>query len=117
MWGFQASWSGAMSVIGDLPLFFPAAGAALVLAGILASGVGHILRTPRWSAFLLLTSLAVILAATLTPSTAAFIPVGRPGGCVLGQFDTPPLSVLLYPNETSLNVVLFLPLGLACRLL
>ena len=117
MWGAKSGRHGAMSVIGDLPLFWPTAGLVLVFAAGLAGWLGRVLVTSRSSAFLLLASLGVILAATITPSIAAFVPVDRPGGCILGQFDLPPLSLLLYPNETSLNVALFAPLGIACGLL
>jgi hypothetical protein len=117
MWGVKSGRRGAMSVIGDLPLFWPAAGLVLVFAAGLAGWLGRALVTSRSSAFLLLASLGVILAATITPSISAFVPIDRPGGCILGQFDPPPLSLLLYPNETSLNVALFVPLGIACGLL
>jgi hypothetical protein len=117
MWSFQAGWSSAMTVIGDLPLFWPVTALVLVFAGGLAAWAGRILRTSKWSAFLLLISFGTIMAATMTPSVAAFFPVDRLGGCILGQFDVPPLSRLLYPNETSLNVALFVPLGVACGLL
>jgi hypothetical protein len=117
MWDINTAWSGAMGVIGDLPLFWPAALLVLVLAAALAAPAGRALGTSAWSALLLLASLGVILAATVTPSTAAFVPVDRPDGCVLGQFDVPALATLLYPNETSLNVAMFVPLGIACGLL
>lgn len=105
-----------MSVIGDLPLFWPAAVLAVVCAAALAAPAARILGTPVWSALLLLAALGVILAATMTPSVAAFVPADRLGGCIR-QFELPALSRLLYPNETSLNVVLFVPLGVACALL
>jgi VanZ like family len=112
----EACWAGAMGVIGDLPLFWPAALLALVLAAAVAGPVGRRLRTSGWLVFGLLSSFGVILAATMTPSIAAFLHIERPHECILHQFDLPPLSQLLYPNETSLNVAMFVPLGLACGL-
>jgi VanZ like family len=112
----EACWAGAMAVIGDLPLFWPAALLAVVFSAALAGPVGRGLRTSGWSVFALLGSVGVILAATMTPSIAAFLHIDRPHECILHQFDLPPLAQLLYPNETSLNVAMFVPLGLACAL-
>jgi hypothetical protein len=117
LWGFKTGWAGAMAVIGDVPLFWPAAALVLVFAAGLASPVARLLRTSAWSAFALSASFGVILAATLTPSIAAFIPLYRPDGCIRGQFEVPKFALLRYPNETSLNVAMFVPLGLACGLL
>jgi hypothetical protein len=117
MCGIEDTWSFAMGVISDVPLFWPAAVLALACAAGLAGVTARLVDTSAWSAFLLFGSLGVILAATVTPSVAAFVPVDRDGGCVLHQFALPAFSKLLYPNETSLNVVLFMPLGLACGLM
>lgn len=106
-----------MGVIGDLPLFWPAALLVLVFSAGLAGPAARGLRTSGLQAFALLGSVGVILAATITPSIAAFLRLDRPQGCLLGQFDLPALEVLLYPNETSLNVAMFVPLGLVCGLM
>ena len=88
-----------------------------MFAAGLAGPAGRVLRTQAWSAFALLASFGVIAAATLTPSIAAFIPLDRPDGCIGGPFRVPEFTLLLYPNETSLNVAMFVPLGLSCALL
>ncbi len=106
-----------MRVINDVPLFWPAAVLVLALSAWLAGAVGRLLRTSPWLAFAWLAAIGMIFAATMTPSVAAFIPVDRGPGCVLHEFAPPPLKDLLYPNETSLNVALFVPLGAACGLL
>jgi hypothetical protein len=117
MWDFDAVRYAVMRVIDDLPLFWPAAVLVLALSAGLSGWVGRLLRTSPWLAFAWLASLGVIIAATLTPSVAAFIPVDRGPECVLTDFGPPALRELVYPNETSLNVALFVPLGAMCGLL
>jgi hypothetical protein len=104
----------AMGVISDLPFFWPAA--LLGLAGAVALSVllAVALRTSAVTVFGLLASAGLITVATLTPASTSYF-VG--GDCVLDQVTLPSLSDLLSPNETSLNVVLFVPLGIACTLL
>ena len=117
MWDYNTAGYAVMRVIDDLPLFWPAMVLVLALSAGLAGVVGRLLRTSPWLAFAWLVSVGMILAATMTPSVAAFIPVNRGPGCVLTPFAPPPLADLLYPNETSLNVALFVPLGAVCGLL
>jgi glycopeptide antibiotics resistance protein len=69
-------------------------------------------------AFVLILSLGVIVSATLTPQSEA-LAFGAQGSssCNLSRLELAPLDELLAVNETSLNVLLFVPLGAAIALL
>jgi hypothetical protein len=98
----------------DYALFLPGVGVALVLAAILSGRLGQAIRQPRGIAFALVFSLGVIVAATLTPSRDAlqFGSVGS-GTCDLTSLALPSLHDFRSLNDTSLNVALFVPLGIA----
>jgi len=97
----------------DMPLLGPAAVVAMAVALGLAVPVGRWLRAPAPVAFLLLASAGAVVAATLTPTA----PNPWSTGCQAGALALPRLVQLRHLNETSLNVALFVPLGLACGLL
>ncbi|WP_156752089.1 VanZ family protein [Mycobacterium sp. ACS1612] len=83
-----------------------------------AGRVARRLRTENWIAFLLIMSVGGVLAATITPLAGGFR--GRPpppGRCDFGRIGLAPLSHYLQFGETGLNVILFVPLGLAVGLL
>ncbi len=101
-----------------VPLFLPGVALSLLLGTLLASRVARWLRTRQVVAWLLIVSIGVIVAATLTPQIDALARGARSSGtCDLGRLGLAPLSVYLQPNETSANVVLFVPLGVALSLL
>lgn len=115
------SWVGMeplRSVSGILPWFLPGLAVTTVLA---LAGAGHVarrLRTRRWIAFLLLVSVGAILAATIPPDSDGFS--GHPpppGRCDFGRIGPAPMSHYLHVGDTSLNVLLFVPLGLVVGLL
>ena len=63
-------------------------------------------------------SVGAVLAATIPPDADGFS--GRPsapGRCDFGRIGLAPLSQYLHLGDTSLNVILFVPLGLAIGLL
>lgn len=97
----------------EVPWFWPGAALALVVA--LASGprVARAFGTSRVLGAGLVVAIGIVLAATLTPGREALEAgaVGR-GSCDLSRIGPAPLSVLLALNEQSLNVLLFVPLGL-----
>lgn len=101
-----------------LPWFLP--GVAISVVVSLAAGgiVGRALGTRRVVASLLLLSLGVIVSATLTPLDGGldFESVGR-GTCDLSRIGLPALGELRRLNDTSLNVLLFVPLGISIALL
>lgn len=102
----------------EVPWFWP--GAILALAMALASGrrVARTLGTSRVIGAGLVVAVGIVLAATLTPGREA-LESGAVGGgsCDLSRIGPAPLSVLLGLNEQSLNVLLFVPLGLVIVLL
>ncbi len=102
----------------DYAGFLPGVVVAFVLAALLSGPVRQHLRIERVPAFLLLVALGVILAATVTPSREAVLygAVGS-GTCDLSTFGFAPLSTYVNLNDTSLNVALFVPLGLLVGLL
>ncbi len=101
-----------------VPLFLPGVALSLLLGTLFAPRVARIMRTRQGVAWLLLVSIGVIVAATLTPQIGAFAIGARSSGiCDLGRLGLAPLSAYLQPNETSANVVLFVPLGVALGLL
>jgi hypothetical protein len=102
----------------DLPLLLPGVVLSIGLAVLLAPWLSQRLRTSRSVGFLVLASIGVIVAATITPDLAAL--AGGPpsdGVCDLRRIGLPPLAALRGINQTSLNVLLFVPLGFAIGLL
>jgi glycopeptide antibiotics resistance protein len=101
-----------------VPFFLPGVVLSVVLAVALAPTVGRQLATRTAVAFLLLVSVGTIVAATLTPGVEA-VASGVPsdGGCDLSRIGLAPLTELARISEASLNVVLFVPLGIAAGLL
>ena len=87
---------------------------ALAVCGRVASALG----TRRLVAWLLAFSAGMIVAATLSP-----IPMGPEQGpngvgtCDFSRFGLAPIAELGALNDTSLNVLLFIPLGVAIGLL
>lgn len=96
------------------PLFLPGVAISVVLALAFAPLVARWLVTRPLVAFLMLVSLGTILAATLTPGAEALAEgIVDGGGCDLSRFGPAPLSELTRISETSLNILLFVPLGIA----
>ena len=101
-----------------VPGFLPGLGVSALVALGAAHRVASAL-TARWLlAFGLLVSVGAILAATLTPNVGGLEPPPSNVFCDLTRLGLAPLDELLSLNsEPSLNVLLFLPLGLAMGLL
>jgi glycopeptide antibiotics resistance protein len=101
-----------------LPWFLP--GVAISAAFALAAGgrVGRALGARRAVAMALIVSLGIILSATLTPLRGVLDAAGSgTGSCDLSRIGLAPLRDLLELNDTSLNVLLFVPLGVSIALL
>ena len=106
------------TLAGVLPWFLPGLAITTVIALAVAGRVARRLRTESWIAFLLVMSVGAVLAATIPPDAGGFS--GRPsapGRCDFGRIGLAPLSDYLHLGDTSLNVILFVPLGLAIGLL
>ena len=85
---------------------------AFVLALVLCGWVARRLGTSRVVAWLLLTTIFVILAATLMPSRMAPEPgVSGRLTCDLSRIGPASLATYLGFDDPTLNVLLFIPLG------
>ena len=103
--------------MGDVTQFVPGLLAALlfgVLTGPWAARRLHVGRALGWAT---MTALGAILATTMRPDFGIPDPGTGPGICVLARFGPAPLADLTTVSEASLNVVLFVPLGIALGLL
>ena len=98
----------------DLPWLLPGF-AISVAVGIAAGGwVGRALGLRRAVAAALIVSIGLVLAATLTPQWEALAFGARGSGtCDLSRMSLAPLHELLRFDDTSLNVLLFAPLGVS----
>src|SRR4249919_1060351 len=97
----------------DYILFWPGVIATILLALLVSGWLARMLHRSQVVAFVLVFSVGLIAAATLTPGRDALL-FGVPGtgSCELTQVRLPRIGELLSPNETSLNVLLFVPLGI-----
>jgi hypothetical protein len=103
--------------VGNLPWLRPGIVVAVLLGLALGGAVGRALEASRAVGTLLIASFGFILSATLTP-----LRFDMEGGVAAGQCDMSrlwpaPPELLFSLNDASLNVLLFLPLGIAVGLL
>lgn len=101
----------------NLPWLGPGAVASLLLALALGGRVGRALRTTVGVGSLLIAAVGLIVSATLTPLRGTLEVAAGPGACDLSRTALIPLSQLLSVNDASLNVLLFVPLGVAIGLI
>lgn len=101
-----------------LPWLLPGTVIAIVIGTILAGPVARRLGSRRIAAWLLLVSLGVIVAATLTPVDCP-CPGGADGSltCDMSRVGIASLQDLLSGNDIAENILMFLPLGFAIALL
>jgi hypothetical protein len=100
--------------VSNVEWFGPGIVISAILAGVVSGFVGRRVGTRPLVAWLLVFSLGTIFAATLTPIHGA-LETGSAGvgTCDLSRFGPARLADLRTLNDTSLNVLLFLPLGAA----
>jgi hypothetical protein len=103
--------------LADYAWFWPGTVFTIGLAFAMSIRLAQAVRIPRVVAFGLILSLGLIASATLTPSSDAlrYSVIGS-GTCDLTQTVRPSLRELLSFDETSLNVLLFVPLGITVGL-
>ena len=102
----------------EVPLFLPGLLVTLIVALASAPAIARSLGCRRSVALLLVSALGLIISATLTPVVAAIGDGALSSGtCDTGRLGFAPLSSYLHSTEASLNVLLFVPLGLAVGLL
>jgi glycopeptide antibiotics resistance protein len=102
---------------GPLPWLLPAILVALVVGTAASGAVARVLGTRRIVGWVLLVSLGVILAATLTPLRGAFAGTLGSGTCDFSRLALPSIDDLLQPDDTALNILIFIPLGAAIGIL
>jgi len=100
-----------------LPWFLPGLAVAAVIALAVAGRVARRLRTRRWIAFLLVVSVGAVLSATIPPDADGWEHPSPLGRCDFGRVGLASLAEYLQLGDACLNVVLFIPLGLAIGLL
>lgn len=107
-----------LSLAEALPWFLPGLAVSALVALIISPFVAHVLGTPRAVAFLMVVSIGAIAAATLLPAAGGLdMTAEHVGGCHTDRPWVAPLDHYLRPSEESLNVLLFVPLGIAVALL
>ena len=90
-----------------------------ILVGLAAGPrVGRALRTGWPVAWALVVGFGLVISATLTPLSGVF-EFGVPGSgvCDMSRLGPAPIQELVHIGDTSLNVLLFIPLGVAIGLL
>ncbi|MFC5885885.1 hypothetical protein RMN57_10680 [Kitasatospora sp. CM 4170] len=107
------------AVLGTMPMFWPGLLCSLVPAALLNRVVGRWLRAHWAVAFVLLLALGGLVTLTLLPD--AWGPFWAYSGraarhCDLTGFGLRPLRAFTTVNPTSLDVALFVPIGLAAAL-
>lgn len=102
----------------NVPWFFPGFVISIVVGVLASRPAARLLGASGPVAGLLLTSVGIIVAATLTPFRDAFLPGPvQPLPCDFSRIGLAPLSELTFRNDTSLNVLLFVPFGAALGLI
>lgn len=102
----------------DVPWFVPGVAISFALGLALSGRAALAYGTRRAVGGALVVAAGIILSATLTPGREA-LEYGATGvaSCDLTRIGLPSLADLVAVNETSLNVLLFVPLGAAIGML
>lgn len=90
-----------------LPYFFEVFAVGLLLAVLLTIPVARLVRLPRFLVLGLLASLALVVAATLTPDASS----GITDGCITQLISPLPTTDLQELDQRTMNTGLFVPLG------
>ena len=103
--------------LGDYAGFGPGVAISLIVSLLACGYASRALKIPRAHGWALLMSLGVVLSATITPSREALLFGSQGSGtCDLSRIGLAPLQDLSHLNDTSLNILLFVPLGLVIGL-
>jgi hypothetical protein len=103
--------------IGVVPLSILALSVSVAVAIILSRPAASWLHTRPYIAGLLLLGFAFVFSATLVPTGAALEGLPSDGVCDTSRIGLASFDELTSVNMSSLNVLLFVPLGLAVGLL
>lgn len=105
-------------LLGDYAGFWPGVLVTLVAATLLAQRVARRLDASAALSWTVLASLGIVLSATVTPSREAILFGAQGSGvCDLSRVGLATVRDLRHLDEISLNVLLFVPLGLSLGLL
>jgi hypothetical protein len=101
-----------------LPWLMPGIAVSFAISLVVSGVAGRALNVPRVVAFVLLFSLGIIAAATLTPQSEALDFGARgPTRCDFSRVGLARWDDLLHVSEPSGNILMFIPLGVAIGLL
>lgn len=114
--GHLAGWDVAR-LMDRLPFLAPGIGLALVLAVLASSFLGRWLRTRRSVAAVLILSAGIVMAATVTPLSAAAQGSETMRSCDLSRIGPAGWGVFSRPSDELANILLFIPLGVTIALL
>jgi VanZ like family len=104
-------------ILRDYAGFWPGIAASLAVSLMACTHASRALRVSRIHGWALLMSVGVILSATITPSREALLFGAHGSGtCDLSTFGPGTWWELSHLDDTSLNILLFAPLGLAIGL-
>jgi glycopeptide antibiotics resistance protein len=103
--------------MGVLPWFLPGIAVSMAIGLFACRAVGKLLGVRPLLAWTILVAFGVIVSATLTPLRGAldFAAIAT-GTCDLSRIGLAPIAQLIQFDDTSLNVALFIPLGIAIGL-
>ncbi len=97
-----------------LPWFVPGVALSMTIALFACGQMGKLLGVRRPVAWATLVGFGVIVSATLTPLRDGLdIGAGGTATCDLSRIGFAPIAQLMRLDDTSLNVALFIPLGIA----
>jgi len=102
---------------GLVPLSALAVAITLVIAIVLSSRLAAWLQTRRSVAALVVLGFGLVISATVMPTAAALDGISSDGVCDTSRVGFASMAELTSVNESSLNVLLFVPLGIAVGLL
>ena len=105
---------GTMSV---LPWLLPGLLASMVVGVAVSGWLGQRIGTGRAGAWALFVGFGLVVAATLTPLRDGLELGTSIGTCDFSRVGLASLDQLLHIGDTSLNVLLFMPLGFALGLI
>ena len=95
-----------------LPWLVPGLLVSFVVAAVFGGTVARRAGTGPWVGRALIVAIGLILAATLTPDASGLAGEHGPATCDFRRWTLIPLRTFLAFDDASLNVFLFMPLGL-----
>ena len=104
--------------LAEFAWFWPGVVISVVLSLVLGSPFARVVGARRAVGALLAFSVGLIVSATLTPSVEALRwgAVGR-GSCDLDRLGPASFAEMIAFGDPTFNILLFIPLGLACGLI